>query len=131
VSPTAHHLVDDAPGHVVEGEAAGFLGHARMEHHLEQEIAELVLQRGHVVALDGLGHLVGFLDGVGRDGAEALLDVPGAAARRIAQPRHDAQEVFDGGGLRRCFFWRAHGRGRLRKAAKGEKGVKRTAPGDN
>ena len=51
---------------------AGFLGHLRVEHDLELEIAELVGQRVHVAAGDRVGDLIGFLDRVGRDGREAL-----------------------------------------------------------
>ena len=40
-----------------------------------------------VLALDRVGDLVGLLDRVGRDRGEGLLDVPGAAALGIAQPR--------------------------------------------
>ena len=51
---------------------SGFLSHLRVEHDLELEIAELVGERVHVVARDGVGDLIGFLDGVGRDGGETL-----------------------------------------------------------
>ena len=43
--------------------------------------------------LDGVGHLVGLLDGVGGDRREGLLPVPGTAALRIAQPCHQRQEL--------------------------------------
>ena len=118
----AHHLVDHAAGHVVEGEGAGFLGHAGVEHHLEQQVAQLVGERAHVVALDGLGHLVGFLDGVGRDGAEGLLHVPGATAVAVPESRHDPQQLFDGAGLGRCLVGRAHGAGEITKGGRSRKG---------
>src|SRR5690606_10132612 len=35
------------------------------------------------------------LDGVGGDGGEALLEVPGAAALRIAQPSHDPEQPLE------------------------------------
>ena len=66
----------DGAGDVVECEMAGFLGHARMEHDLEQQIAEFVAQVCHVVALDRVGDFVGFLDRVRRDGREVLRDDP-------------------------------------------------------
>ena len=76
-------LSDKARDDVVESRRApASLGHLGMEHDLEQQVAELVLERGHVVALDRVGDLVGFLDGVRDDGAEALLEIPGAAALR-------------------------------------------------
>ena len=71
-----------ARDHVGEGEGAGLLGHAGVVDDLEEEVAELVAERGHVAAGDGVGDLVGLLDGVGRDRGEILLDVPGAAAPR-------------------------------------------------
>ena len=93
-----HHLVGDRRGDVVEGEQPGFLGHAGMEHDLKQQIAELVLQRRHVAALDRIGDLIGLLDRVGRDRREILLAVPRAAALRVAQPRHDREQPVDRAG---------------------------------
>ena len=55
---------------------AGFLGHLRVEHDLELEIAELVGERVHVVARDRVGDFIGFLDRVGRDRLERLDAYP-------------------------------------------------------
>jgi hypothetical protein len=52
-------------------------------------VAEFGFELSHVTALDRVGYFVGFLDGVRRDGGEALGEVPFAAGLRIAQPRHD------------------------------------------
>jgi len=60
---------------------------------LQQEVAQLFLERPQVIPVDGVGHLVGFLDGVWRDGAEGLLDVPRAAVPAVAQPRHDGEKA--------------------------------------
>ena len=95
VRVAALHLVADAVEHVVEREMAGFLGHLRVEDDLELEIAELVGQRVHVVARDGVGDLIGFLDRVGRDRRECLDAVPFAAADGIAQPLHDRDEALE------------------------------------
>src|SRR3546814_4879254 len=73
VRMAAHQLVGDRRRHLGEGEVAGLLGHAGVEHHLQQQVAQLVPQRRHVVLLDGVGNLVGLLDGVGRDGREVLF----------------------------------------------------------
>ena len=70
------HLGGDGIDHVGEGEASVFLGHARVIDDLQQEIAELILQRVEIVPRDGIGDLVGFLDSVWRDGREALLAIP-------------------------------------------------------
>ncbi len=92
VRMATNHLVGDRPGHIGEGEGAGLLGHAGVVDDLEQQIAQLLLQLAHLAALDGVGDLVGFFDGVGGDAGEGLLDVPGAAALRVAQPGHDLDE---------------------------------------
>ena len=95
VRVAADHLVGDGAHDVVPGEGAGLLGHAGVVDDLEQQVAELVAELAHVAAGDRLGDLVGLLDGVGRDRGEVLLDVPRAAARRVAQPRHDRDEARD------------------------------------
>jgi hypothetical protein len=91
----AHELRADRVHHVPEGEAALFLGHARVEHHLEEQVAELLAQGVAVAALDGVGHLVGLLDRVGRDALEALGHVPRAAALRRSQAGHDLEQAGD------------------------------------
>ena len=95
VRVAALHLVADAVDHVVEREMAGILGHLRVEHDLELEIAELVGEAVHVVARDRVGDLIGFLDGVGRDRFERLDAVPFATADGIAQPAHDLGEAIE------------------------------------
>ena len=44
---------------------------------------------------DRVGDLIGFLDRVGRDGREILLEVPRAARARRAQRRHDREQALD------------------------------------
>ena len=109
VGMAAFHLVGDGPGDVGEVERAGLFRHPGVEHGLEQQVAQFVLQVGHVVAADRVGDLVGFLDGVGRDAGEILLQIPRAAAVRIAQRRHDGEQAPD---LRQGFgrFGRIGGR---------------------
>jgi len=60
---------------------------------LQQEIAELFLEGAEVLTVDGVSHLVGFLDGVRRDGPEGLVDVPRAAMLAVTQPRHDGEKA--------------------------------------
>ena len=91
----AHHLVGDARGDRLEIEQTRFSGHLGVEHDLEQQVAKLVLEGGPVLAVDGLGDLVGFLDGIGRDGGEALLDVPGTARVGIPELRHHVEESIN------------------------------------
>ena len=93
VRMAADHLVGDRPGHVGEREQPGFLGHAGVVDDLEQQVAEFVGQRREVVARDRVGDLIGFLDGVGRDGSQGLHLVPGAAGDRVAQRGHDVEQA--------------------------------------
>src|SRR3989304_9998489 len=64
----ANELLGKRLDDVAEIESAFLFGHAGVEHDLEQEVAELVLEVGAVAACDRVGNLIGFLDGVGRDG---------------------------------------------------------------
>ena len=70
------HFSRDRLDHVAEGERVLLLGHAGVIHHLQQEIAEFVLEVVEIAARDGIGDLIGFLDGVGRDGRKILLADP-------------------------------------------------------
>ena len=87
-------LLDERAGDGVDVERLGgvLLGHPGVEDDLEQHVTELLAEVGAVAALDGLGHLVGLLDEVRREGLVGLLGVPGAAARR-AQPVHGRDDV--------------------------------------
>ena len=88
-------LSRDGLDHVAEREGPLFLGHAGMENHLEQQIAQFVPQIREIAALDGVHDLIGFLEGVGRNRREILLQIPGAAGPGRAQGRHDLQEPRD------------------------------------
>ena len=68
-----------AADNIAEVEQLFLFGHARVEHDLEQQIAQLVLQRRPVLILDRAGHFIGFFDRIGRDGREILLDIPRTA----------------------------------------------------
>jgi hypothetical protein len=73
-----------------------FLGHPGVIDDLQQQIAQLVVQPGHVALFDGVGHLAGLLDGVGGNRAEILNAVPRTAIRR-AKADHDFQQPLDPG----------------------------------
>ncbi len=85
VRMAADHLGGNAFDHVAEIEGALFLGHAGVVDDLQQQVAKLVLEVGEVAARDGVGHLIGFLERIGRDGAEGLFEVPRTAAAGRAQ----------------------------------------------
>src|SRR5262245_59817198 len=92
------HLGGDGIDHVAEAEASLFFSHAGVIDDLQQEIAELALEPVKIVPRDRVGDLVGFLDGVWRDGREALLAILRATRLGIAKPRHHAQKIADGVG---------------------------------
>ncbi len=107
VRMAADQLARDALDDVAEIERAGLLGHPGMEHDLEQKVAELVLEVEKIAARDRVGDLIGFLDRVGRDGREILLEVPRAARARRAQRRHDREQALDVAGRMHSIFLRA------------------------
>ena len=76
-------------------ELVGLLRHTRMEHDLEQQIAQLIPQAQQVVTVDGVRHLVGFLDGIRGYAAEVLGEVPGATRARGPQCGHDIKQFRD------------------------------------
>ena len=90
----ADHFLADSPRHVLEGEGARLLGHARVKHHLQQEVAQLVAQGVEVVLRDRLDNLVRLFDGIGSDAGEGLFPIPGTARVRMAQRRHDLKQFL-------------------------------------
>ena len=91
----AHHFVRYGLRHIGEVERAFFFGHTRMEHHLEEEVAKFFLKGRHVVAFDGVGDLIGFFDGIGRDAGKVLHLIPRTATIGIAQARHDGEQALE------------------------------------
>ncbi len=91
-------LVGDRPGNLVEVERPDLARQAGVKDNLEQQVAQFVLQVIHIVALDRIGHLVCLLDGIRRNRAERLLQVPRAAALGVAQAVHDFEQAVDRSG---------------------------------
>jgi hypothetical protein len=79
--------------HVGEFERALLLGHAGMKDDLQEQVSELVAQILQIAARNRVGHLEGFLDGVGCDGREVLFKVPWAPGLRGAQRLHDLDQA--------------------------------------
>jgi hypothetical protein len=63
-----------------------------MEHDLQQQVSELVLQALGVAGVDRLEGLVGLLEQVLSERLMRLLGVPGATAR-ASEPRCDLQQI--------------------------------------
>src|ERR1700691_2343398 len=85
----------NAFGNVCKPKPAALLGQPRMKHDLKQQIAELRTQLLRLAALDGVGHLVGFLNGEWRNAGESLRLIPRTAALRIAQSRHQRKQRLE------------------------------------
>ena len=79
---TADQFGRDRLDHAAEIEQPCLLGHPRMEHDLQQQVAELLAQIVRIAALDRVGDFVGLFKRVGSDGREGLLEVPRAASPR-------------------------------------------------
>src|SRR5271156_6804238 len=91
----ADELGRDRLDHIAEIEGALLFFHAGLEHDLQQEVPELFLEIGKIVARDGVSNLVGFLERVGRNRREILLQVPRATALGSPQRGHDLDEPAD------------------------------------
>ena len=102
---SANELGHYAAYHIGKVKARFLPGHLGMKDHLQQQVTQLFLQVFHVTPFYGICHLIGFFEGMRGYGAEVLLQIPGAAAIRVAKLRHDCQEGVNAGGV--C--WNLHG----------------------
>ena len=91
---TAQHLGGQHMHHVMEVEPPFLPTKLAVIDHLEQQVPELAGQLIKGASLDGIGNLVGFLEGVRHDRVPILLEIPGAALIGIAQHRHQGQQVI-------------------------------------
>ena len=73
-----YELVVHRAGDAVEVPVSLLLEQQRQEVHLEEQVAELVVELRRVVRERGVGDLVGLFDGVRDDRASGLLAIPGA-----------------------------------------------------
>lgn len=87
-----YELVDDGHHDIVRTERAAGAGELAKEHHLEEQIAELLAQLIHVAAVDGVHDLARLLDDVAPDRLEGLLAVPGATLGR-QQSLHELDQA--------------------------------------
>ncbi len=88
-----HELRREVGGDVVDGERVRLLARdARVEQHLQEQVAELLAHPGAVVGLDGVGELVRLLEEVPHERDVRLLAVPRAPARGV-EAVHDGDDV--------------------------------------
>ena len=74
----ANQFFGDAPRHILKGKRALFFADLRLEHHLEQEIAQLLLVLGGLAGIHGVNHLVALFDEVLLKRFDGLFSVPRA-----------------------------------------------------
>ena len=82
----ADELGVDIARHVGQRKLAGVRRNLRMQYYLHEHVAELLAQMRHVVRLDAIERLVGFLDHVLANAAVRLLAVPRAAVGLTQAP---------------------------------------------
>lgn len=61
MSVAENQLLRDTVHYIVRGKAATLLLHGGMEHHLKQNVSQLLLHIGRAVAVNGVQRLVGLL----------------------------------------------------------------------
>src|SRR5688572_13525323 len=86
-------LGGDRLDHVSDVEQPTLTRHLCVVDRLQDEVAKLIAQLIKVFALDGIRDFVSFLDRVVADRRKILLEIPWAAAIRIAERRHDLDKA--------------------------------------
>ena len=90
-----NHLPADGRRHVGDCELRVLLRDARMEHHLQHHVAQLVGDAVRVALVDGRDDLVRLFEHVLPQRFMRLLRVPRAAVAPPAQPRHNIQQIAE------------------------------------
>ena len=67
-----------------------------MQHHLQQQIAQFLLEVVVITMTDGISHLVGLLQHVGHQGRMGLFQVPGTARCWMPELCHDLDQSLYG-----------------------------------
>ena len=83
---TANELGVDIVRHIGQRKLAGVRRNLRMQHDLHEHVTELLAQMRHVVRLDAIERLVGFLDHVLADALMRLLAIPRATVGLTQAP---------------------------------------------
>jgi hypothetical protein len=90
------HLVDQSREHVGNGELAELAGYLSVDHHLEEQIAQLLGQMTGITGLQRVENFVGFFDEMGLQRGSGLLAIPRTAIGG-AKTRHDFNEAVEDG----------------------------------
>ena len=87
-------LVGDVAGNLLKIKGAAFPGQLAVEHHLQEQVSQLLFQFVVVPGLDGVEQFIDLLDRMPAQRHVVLLPVPRAAPGR-PEPGHDAQQIAD------------------------------------
>jgi len=86
------HLRDDGIGDVFGAKRTGLFTEDDLERHVEQDVAELLLDRVAIVAGQCLIQLQDLFDEVRTQGGTRLLAIPRTAVTQVAHEFHDASK---------------------------------------
>ena len=90
----ADHLFGNGFADIVDVEPIILTGDPCHEDYLQEQIPELLTELGRIAVVNGVDHLVGFLEEVGRKGVKGLLAIP-RTSPGIAQTIHDGNETIE------------------------------------
>ena len=86
-----NELVGDPRCDITQGEVAAFFFDNGMENDLQQQVAEFLFKRSHIVAVERIKHLVCFFQQRGAQAFVGLLRIPRAAAGST-EPMHNFKQ---------------------------------------
>lgn len=101
-----NHFIANPIGDGCKCEMAQFFANCGLINGLQQQVAQFALQIRNIPSINGIGHLVGLLNRVGRDGFKGLFNVPGATGFGVSQAAHNVQQAFNPtiGGMHQIIF---------------------------
>lgn len=91
----ALQLVADGSADIIKIEAAFFLRHLRVKHHLEQQVAQFAAQIVKILTRNRIQYFIGFFQRIRRDAGEGLLFIPRTAVFRVAQALHEGEKTVN------------------------------------
>lgn len=92
---TALQFVADGSADIIKIEAAFFLRHLRVKHHLKQQVAQFAAQIVKILTRNRIQYFISFFKRIGRNAGKGLLFIPRAAAFRVSQALHDIQQTVN------------------------------------
>ena len=85
VRMAVYQFVAQGVGHIRIVERPGFLTQFGVEHHMQQQVTQLLLDPLHIVVGDGIGQFIRLLDRIAPQRVERLLAIPRALAAQRGQ----------------------------------------------